>query len=123
MKTLLPMLALTLALTLLVGGVSSAQAQDETPTATTATSALPKIGRAVTNLDLLDTLRGGAAQPLSSIRANGSVSDVRNNNVQTGYNVITEGALSGAAGLPMVIQNSGNGVLIQNAVVLNVQVQ
>jgi hypothetical protein len=38
-------------------------------------------------------------------------------------NWIGGGAFGNAAGLPMVIQNSGNSVLIQNATVVNVQMQ
>ena len=41
----------------------------------------------------------------------------------TGSNVIADGAFSGASGLPMVIQNSGNNVLIQSATIVNVQLQ
>lgn len=41
----------------------------------------------------------------------------------TGSNLVTEGALAGMSGLSTVIQNSGNNVLIQNAVILNLQVQ
>jgi hypothetical protein len=41
----------------------------------------------------------------------------------TGYNVVSDGSLAGNAGLATVIQNSGNNVLIQNATILNVQVQ
>jgi hypothetical protein len=38
-------------------------------------------------------------------------------------NVISDGAFSGSVGLPMVIQNSGNNVLIQNATIVNVQLK
>ena len=41
----------------------------------------------------------------------------------TGNNTITEGAFSGASGLPTVIQNSGNNVIIQNGTVLNLTVK
>ena len=40
-----------------------------------------------------------------------------------GYNTIADGAFTGAVGVPMVIQNSGNNVLIQNATIINVQFQ
>ena len=44
-------------------------------------------------------------------------------NLVTGANVISEGAFTGTSGLPMVIQNSGNNVSIQNATVLNVSIK
>ena len=42
-------------------------------------------------------------------------------NVTTGENTIGTGSFSNMSGLPIVIQNSGANVLIQNAVILNVQ--
>ena len=42
-------------------------------------------------------------------------------NVATGTNAISAGAFSNMSGLPVVIQNSGANVLIQNAVILNLQ--
>jgi len=53
----------------------------------------------------------------------GVVADNHASNLTTGANVISDGAFSGSAGLPMVIQNSGNNVLIQNATIVNVQVK
>ncbi|NYT79860.1 hypothetical protein H0A71_23125 [Alcaligenaceae bacterium] len=44
------------------------------------------------------------------------------NNV-TGNNQLTDQAFSGASGLPTVIQNSGNNVIIQNASIINVTIQ
>lgn len=41
----------------------------------------------------------------------------------TGGNLISDGSLANNAGLSTVIQNSGNNVLIQNALILNIQVQ
>lgn len=41
----------------------------------------------------------------------------------TGKNTITGGAFAGASGLPTVIQNSGNNVIIQNGTVLNLTVK
>ncbi|BAL22570.1 hypothetical protein [Azoarcus sp. KH32C] len=65
--------------------------------------------------------RGGADAHTSELRAIGSVSEVSVSDAVTGHNLITGGALAGASGIPMFIQNSGNGVLIQNAVILNVE--
>ena len=44
-------------------------------------------------------------------------------NVSTGSNLITNGAFSNMSGLPVVIQNSGANVLIQNATVINLQLR
>lgn len=67
--------------------------------------------------------RGGTDSHLSQIVARGSVSDVWASDLVTGHNIITEGAFAHTAGIPMSIQNSGNGVLIQNAVIVNVEMQ
>ncbi len=44
-------------------------------------------------------------------------------NVSTGSNVITGGAFANMSGLPVVIQNTGANVLIQNATVINLQLR
>lgn len=44
-------------------------------------------------------------------------------NVTTGANIITNGAFANMSGLPVVIQNSGANVLIQNATVINLQLR
>jgi hypothetical protein len=44
-------------------------------------------------------------------------------NTVSGNNVIDSGSFANAQGLPMVIQNSGSNVLIQNATVINLQLQ
>lgn len=83
---------------------------------------IPGFGRIV-DTEVLETQRGGSDLHLSEIHASGAVSEVQAYDLVTGHNIVSDSALAGAAGLPMVIQNSGNGVLIQNAVILNVQVQ
>jgi hypothetical protein len=67
--------------------------------------------------------RRGAADVYNDMQLRGVVADNRAVNVATGNNLITEGAFSGAAGVPMVVQNSGNNVLIQNATIINLQVK
>jgi len=57
----------------------------------------------------------------NTMTLNGTVSNNTNVDVQTGLNSISGGSLAGSAGIPMVIQNSGDGVLIQNATIVNVQ--
>ena len=44
-------------------------------------------------------------------------------NTVSGNNVIDGGSFANAQGLPMVIQNSGSNVLIQNATVINLRLQ
>jgi len=74
---------------------------------------------------LLGDLRGGADVTITEATATlgGTVGGNVANNVTTGFNVIDNGSFSGASGLPVVIQNSGANVLIQNATVINLQLQ
>jgi hypothetical protein len=69
----------------------------------------------------LAQLRGGTDTPWSDMKLNGTVGSNAASNVVTGSNIITDGAFSNASGMPMVIQNSGANVLIQNATIVNVQ--
>ena len=57
------------------------------------------------------------------MKLRGVVADNRAVNVTTGNNAISEGAFANTSGLPMVVQNTGNNVLIQNATIVNVQVK
>jgi len=65
----------------------------------------------------------GGNEVSETITLNGTVANNTVDHVVTGSNMIGNGAFNGAAGVPMVIQNTGNGVLIQNATILNVQFQ
>jgi hypothetical protein len=69
----------------------------------------------------LAKLSGGTNTTTNTMTLNGTVSNNTNVDVQTGLNSISGGSLAGSAGIPMVIQNSGDGVLIQNATIVNVQ--
>jgi hypothetical protein len=69
----------------------------------------------------LDGQRGGADSRLSKILATGTVDEVAASDLVTGNNIVTDGALANTSGIPMLIQNTGNGVLIQNAVIVNVE--
>ncbi len=89
-------------------------------------SALPQaLARAAGTVEdsRLADLRGGSETPWSNMRLNGTVGNNAATNVVTGANIITEGAFSNASGLPMVIQNSGANVLIQNATIVNLQIR
>ena len=70
----------------------------------------------------LDAQRGGAQQVSSDIRLGGVTAGNSASQVVTGSNDIGAGAFTHMSGLPVVIQNSGANVLIQNAVVLNLQI-
>ena len=71
----------------------------------------------------LAELRGGTDTPWSDMKLGGTVGNNAATNVVTGANIITDGAFSNASGLPMVIQNSGANVLIQNATIVNLQMR
>ncbi|MET4567909.1 hypothetical protein [Rhodanobacter soli] len=68
-------------------------------------------------------MSSGGNEVSETIILNGTVANNTVDHVVTGSNAIGNGAFNGAAGVPMVIQNTGNGVLIQNATILNVQFQ
>ncbi|MES2321944.1 MAG: hypothetical protein V4633_06765 [Pseudomonadota bacterium] len=53
----------------------------------------------------------------------GTVSGNSATQVVTGNNVIQAGSFAGMAGIPIVVQNSGANVLIQNATIINLQLQ
>jgi hypothetical protein len=65
----------------------------------------------------------GGADVSSTMTLTGTVSNNVDENIATGFNEIASGSFSGASGVPMVIQNTGNNVLIQNATIINVQFQ
>lgn len=73
--------------------------------------------------DLLGSLRGGSELVLNHMTLDGTTADNTASHVITGTNLIGSGAFASASGIPVVIQNSGANVLIQNAVILNLQVQ
>lgn len=78
-------------------------------------------GRSVDNQTLASS--SGGNEVSETITLNGTVMDNTIDHAVTGSNLIGNGAFEGAAGVPMVIQNTGNGVLIQNATIINVQFQ
>ena len=67
--------------------------------------------------------RRGGTDAFNEMQLKGTVADNRAINVTTGSNVVTEGAFVGMVGLPLVVQNTGNNVLVQNATIINVQVK
>jgi hypothetical protein len=69
----------------------------------------------------LDGARGGTGNIASDTGLAGTVSGNSALNVATGANSISAGSFAGASGIPIVIQNTGANVLIQNATVINLQ--
>jgi hypothetical protein len=74
----------------------------------------------------LGNARGGAETAPANVtlnqnNTNGSVTGNVASNLTTGNNNISESSFSNAAGVPIVIQNTGNNVLIQNSTILNLQ--
>ncbi|WP_020653678.1 hypothetical protein [Massilia niastensis] len=59
----------------------------------------------------------------ASATLSGGVGNNSATNVVTGMNVIQGGSFANSSGLPVVIQNSGANVLIQNATVINLHMQ
>ena len=69
----------------------------------------------------LSNYRGGASITNSEMTLSGLTSGNTAVNVLSGSNSIGTGAFANMSGLPLVVQNSGANVLIQNAVILNLQ--
>lgn len=82
---------------------------------------VPGLGASVDSSELA-TLNGGTST-YDTITLNGTVSNTTTTDAVTGFNEIGGGTFANAVGFPMVIQNSGNSVLIQNATIINVQMQ
>lgn len=127
MKQALSLLALGVALAMLYGASDPALAEEGIllqgeSDAFDSGSAAYWLGQPVIGEEVLAEQRGGTELELQDIHAIGSVSDVSASDLVTGHNIVTEGSLTDVSGIPMLIQNSGNGVLIQNAVIVNVDV-
>jgi hypothetical protein len=71
----------------------------------------------------LGDLRGGTDTTVNDMQLNGTTAANTAVNVNTGSNAIGTGAFSAMSGIPIVVQNTGANVLIQNAVILNLKVQ
>lgn len=70
---------------------------------------------------LLARARGGTDVTTIDTRLSGTVSGNSATHVTTGANVIQGGSFANMAGIPIVVQNTGANVLIQNATVINLQ--
>jgi hypothetical protein len=74
----------------------------------------------------LNNARGGAESVNANVTLNtntssGNVTGNVATNLTTGSNNLSDSAFSNSAGVPIVIQNTGNNVLIQNSTILNLQ--
>jgi hypothetical protein len=67
--------------------------------------------------------RGGADLSVNENNTKATVQDNVARNLTTGNNTITESSFSNVNGIPMVVQNSGNNVVIQNSTILNLQMK
>lgn len=102
----------------------SAIADEMDPLLAQAAAVKPRMfGSEAVDASALSSNRGGTDIQLSKIKSDGLVQDNHASNLTTGVNIISDGALAGASGIPTVIQNSGNNVLIQNSTIVNVKMQ
>lgn len=81
-----------------------------------------EFGKPLANAQL-DDYRGGFDWVRNDTQLNATVANNSAVNVLSGNNTVTDSAFTNASGLPMVIQNTGSNVSIQNATVVNVQLQ
>jgi hypothetical protein len=72
---------------------------------------------------LLETTRGGSERTTINTTLTGSVDGNTANHVNTGSNLIQQGSFANMAGIPIVVQNTGANVLIQNATTINLQLK
>jgi hypothetical protein len=102
------------AMTYAASGAPASQAQS-------AVKSSPFGSQPVSNKTL--NARRGGERVFNDAELKGVVSNNVASNLSTGMNVISEGAFSGSSGLPLIVQNSGNNVLIQNSTIVNVQLK
>jgi hypothetical protein len=104
---------------------SSGNAQHVNPSSTTSHAGPANVdgfGQAV-SVGTLEHYSGGSSLVQSTNNLTGNVTGDSATNVTTGTNSITGDSFAGASGLPSVVQNTGSNVLIQNAVIVNVQMK
>jgi hypothetical protein len=89
------------------------------PVAAPTTTFVKGMGQSVAAGDLAKL--SGGTEVTNSMTLNGTVTNNTDENLTTGMNMIGGNSFDGSAGLPSVIQNTGNNVLIQNATIINVQ--
>lgn len=82
----------------------------------------PSFGVA-TPTEQLQDMSGGTntTNNVNNQTLNGTMTDTEAKDNFSGSNVVSGSAFGSSAGLPTVIQNSGNNVLIQNSTILNIR--
>lgn len=100
-------------------------ASSAAPAPNTARSPAPRavLSEAALTPDQLERYRGGTDTVTNDAKLNGMVTANSAINIVTGANTITGGAFANVAGVPIVVQNSGANVLIQNSTIINVQIR
>ena len=101
-----------------IANVCPADCADHPP-APERTTVAPVFGSAVGSI-ALEKMRGGT-DTVNDAKLNGTVADNSAVNVSTGSNSISAGSFANLSGIPIVIQNSGANVLIQNSTIINLQ--
>ncbi|WP_333680073.1 hypothetical protein [Dyella sp.] len=113
-----------LALLCTTGGAFAADPPANVPGARHVSSApalVDGFGQAVTASTLQHYSGGSLVQNNQTIT--GAVTGNTASDLTTGANSISGNSLDGASGLPSVVQNTGNNVLIQTGVIVNVQLK
>jgi hypothetical protein len=111
------------------GAMASDEADASSPSNALAAAAQPAgpvidpIFGAIVSDGELAAQRGGADLHVNENSARAAVQDNIASNLTTGNNTISDSAFSNANGVPMVVQNSGNNVIIQNSTILNLQLK
>lgn len=95
---------------------------DEAPPAAQIAAEVPGFGTPLASAQLAG-YRGGFDVVNNDMQLSGAVTNNSAVDVLSGSNFIADGSFANASGMPMVVQNSGSNVLIQNATIINVQMQ
>lgn len=109
------------ALGMLLPGTAAAQGAPATSEASTGSDQGVAFAAVPVDSATLAGYRGGAEQVSNDMTLNGTTANNSANRVNTGDNTISSGSFANMNGLPVVIQNTGANVLIQNAVILHLQ--
>jgi len=86
-------------------------------------SATPLSLNATLDERALDAYRGGTDLVSNEAHLSGLVGENAATNVSTGANTIDGASFANVSGIPVVIQNSGANVLIQNSTIVNLQLK
>lgn len=96
---------------------------------TAETMELSQVGDPVSS-DVLESLSGGQGMSIDTIdilannmKLNADMKDNLLYSTNTGINQVSNDAFANASGIFTVVQNSGNQVIINNALILNLQMQ